>query len=144
MKILFLNQKILFGLVLLSGAWAQAKTLVVSSQKFSENQIDSALVKEAFLGRSAVTKNGFTIKAIDRQENDAKTRAHFIKSVLGWNTTRYKAFWSQIVFTGKGEALPVASSVSALAETLDRSPGSISFVDDTEKTQQMKVLLTID
>jgi hypothetical protein len=117
---------------------------VVASKNFPENTLQVETIKEAFLGRKPSIRSGVSIRAIDRADNDQRFRGAFLKAILGWNTTRYKAYWSQIVFTGKGEALPVVKSLTELEKILNESKGSISFVDDSEKTGDFKILLSVE
>ncbi len=123
---------------------SHARVMIVGSASFVDNSLTLENVKDAFLGRAPKTSDRQEIVPIDRAENEFKTRAQFLQIVLGWNSSRFKSFWSQLVFTGKGESLLVASSRDQLIEFLDKTPSSISFMDISEKSDRVKVLLTLE
>lgn len=70
-------------------------------------------------------------------------RDHFEQELLGRSPAQMKAYWSRLVFTGKGRP-PV--EVSSSAEKIDfvaSNPNSIGYIPAADVTDQVRVIATI-
>lgn len=70
-------------------------------------------------------------------------RDHFEQELLGRSPAQMKAYWSRLVFTGKGRP-PV--EVTTIAEKIDfvaANPNSIGYIPASDVTDQVKVIATI-
>lgn len=131
----------IFLFLVSSSAWAQI--LVVGGKDFPEEQLMVSQVKDAYLGRSLKLKNGKTLVPLDRMETTEKIRSRFYNSLLGWTISKTKAHWSQIVFTGRGEAPSQVADLSALKRRVSSEPGTIGFIDKHEDQTGFKILASL-
>jgi hypothetical protein len=70
-------------------------------------------------------------------------RDHFEQELLGRSPAQMKAYWSRLVFTGKGRP-PV--EVASSAEKIDfvaANPNSIGYIPASDVTDQVKVIAPI-
>ena len=117
--------------------------LIVTAAGNSETSVDERIIKDAFLGKPAHFSNGTEIKAIDRKESTTSVREKFYEEFVQKSLTQMKAYWSQIIFTGRGYPPPVADDLDSLKRTLKSMPGSITYIDASEKDPSLKVLARI-
>lgn len=92
-------------------------------------------VRDIYLNRS----NSLT--PFELPEGNA-TRAEFHEKITGRNDAQLKAFWSQQIFTGRGNPPKEQGSGDAMKGAVASTPGSIGYIDSANVDDSVKVLLT--
>ncbi len=134
----------LFLLALLPAQPASAGEIwIIADAKSSLTSVSEQTVKDAYLGKPTQTESGVKITAIDREDavNGAKER--FYTDVIQESNTHLKAYWSQMVFTGKGRPPASMETLKAVKQALSSNPTSITYIDPSEADPSMKVLLKV-
>jgi hypothetical protein len=139
-----MNKLIFFFILLLASNSARAmagEILVVAGPNFPiKNALTKDQVRMAFLGKPA-SVDGVQIHALDRKEHSVKT--NFYKQIVGRSSVEMKAYWSEQVFTSIGYPPPAANDLADLKKLLSDSKDEISYVDGSENTSGLNVLLRV-
>lgn len=90
-----------------------------------------------YTGRSS------TLTAVNLSEGLA-IRAEFDEKGAGRASAQLKAYWSKLVFTGKGTPPAELSSEAAMLAHVAANPDSIGYVDAASVDDSVKVVLTIE
>ena len=123
---------------------AFAEIKIVAGKKSTLDTIPLEAVKDLYLGRKLGADNLKGLKPVDRLDTENNTRSRFYKTLLGWSVARTKAHWSQLVFTGKGDAPQSVGSLSELIKKLQEDEAAIGFIAGEEESADLKVLLKIN
>ena len=71
-------------------------------------------------------------------------RADFDQKALGRSSSQVKAYWSKLVFTGKGTPPKEVASDSEVLELVASNPNLIGYVSAGAVSAKVKVLLTLE
>lgn len=99
-------------------------------------------ISKIFLAKTKTFANGQKIKLLDLEEGD-ETRDQFYKSVANKTPSQVKAYWSRLIFTGKGQPPQVLMDSDEIVETIEEDPNSIGYIDPDSVTDSVKVVLTL-
>lgn len=120
---------------------AHAQVVVIVSAKSPVNTLSRQQVSNIFLGRSHAYPNGSPAIPLDLQIGTG-LREEFTEKVHGIAPSQLNAYWSRMVFTGKGnppkEAIPPEIAVKLTAS----NARVISYVDRGWVDDSVKVILT--
>tara|TARA_R110002126_G_scaffold43475_16_gene124578 strand:- start:708 stop:1115 length:408 start_codon:yes stop_codon:yes gene_type:complete len=90
-----------------------------------------------YIGRSSA------LAAVNQAEGSA-VRSMFDEKGVGRSSAQLKAYWSKLVFTGKGTPPPELASDAAVIEHVASNPNAIGYVDAASVTDAVKVALTLN
>lgn len=71
-------------------------------------------------------------------------RSEFDQKALGRSSSQVKAFWSKLVFTGKGTPPKEVGSDNEVLALVANNPNIIGYVSADAVSDSVKVLLTLD
>ncbi len=131
---------LLFAASLLASPLVLADVVVIGHPA-GPDSISTNEVRDLYLNRSKALPNGQSAKPFELPEGSA-TRAEFHDKVTGRNDAQLKAFWSQQVFTGRGQPPAEAGSASGMKAQVASTPGAIGYIDSAEVDGSVKVILT--
>ena len=97
-------------------------------------------VRDIFLNRSQELPGGQKAVPLEMPGGNA-TRSEFHQKVTGRNDAQLNAFWSQQVFTGRGQPPEEAANPASLKARISTTPGAIGYIDSAEVDDSVKVLL---
>ncbi|GHE81649.1 phosphate ABC transporter substrate-binding protein [Thalassotalea profundi] len=120
----------------LSSFYASAVSVVVHPSNSAS--LDEGDLKKIFLGKSKTFPNGSQIVPIDLSSGIA--RDEFVKNVLGRSESQIKAYWSKLIFTGKGQAPKAVDSEAEVIKLVSQDPNAIAYVSDGAVTDAVKVV----
>lgn len=119
---------------------AEVAVIVHPSASFSAlSQEDIARI---FLGKSKSFPDGGKAVPVNQAEGSA-TRDKFNEAVCKKNASQYKAYWSQLVFTGKGTAPKDVGDDAAVKAQVAANPGAIGYVDASAVDSSVKVVFKL-
>jgi ABC-type phosphate transport system substrate-binding protein len=98
-------------------------------------------VSKIFLGKKKSYSDGKTALPVTLEEGSA-VREVFNKTIVKKNESQLKAYWSKLVFTGKGTPPKKMTSEAELIKLVAANPALIGYVDSANVDDSVKVLLT--
>lgn len=96
-------------------------------------------IERIFLGKKKAFSSGDTAVPINLNEGDA-IRATFNEKALNKNSSQLKAYWSKLVFTGKGTPPKEVDTASDVLKLVSSNPNMIGYVDASAVDGSVKVV----
>jgi ABC-type phosphate transport system substrate-binding protein len=97
-------------------------------------------VQRLFLGKTKSFPGGAEATPVDNKT--AASREAFNQALLGKNESQVKAYWSQLVFTGKGTPPKELDNDAAVKAFVAANPGAIGYIDAGQVDGSVKAVLT--
>lgn len=123
-----------------SATWAEVAVIVHPSAGFDSLTEDD--VSRLFLGKSKSFPNGSAATPVNQNEGSA-VRDKFNEGVCKKNASQYKAYWSQLVFTGKGTPPKDAGDDAAVKAAVAANPAMIGYIDASAVDASVKVVFKV-
>lgn len=118
---------------------AAAEVAVVVSSKSTVSALTAEQVSGVFQGKSKSFPDGQPAVAIDQTES-SPIRIEFYTKVLGKDEAQMKAYWSRLVFTGKGTPPKEMASSTAVKSSLAADPKLIGYIEKSAVDASVKVV----
>ena len=120
---------IIIGLFLNFGsAAASADVVAVVSAKNPVGMLSKSQIADIFMGKMTRFPDGRMILPIDQTENSS-VREKFYFKFADKSPAQIKAFWSKIIFTGRGQPPPVVSNDTEVKTFIAKHPGAIGYIE---------------
>jgi ABC-type phosphate transport system substrate-binding protein len=100
---------------------------------------DQAEIARLFTGRGATFASGAKATPLNLAEG-AATRADFDSKVLGKSSSQIKAYWSKLVFTGKGTPPKELTDDAAMKAAVAADTSAIGYIDAGAVDASVKVI----
>jgi ABC-type phosphate transport system substrate-binding protein len=126
-------------LCVLLGANAYAEVAVIVSANNPNASIDADTLSRIFLGKASNFPDGNQAIPVDQTEG-ATARESFNEKVLGKNSSQLKAYWSRLIFTGKGTPPKESGSDADVKALVANNPNLIGYIDSSAVDGSVKVL----
>ena len=134
------NGWMLIGLLLgLTSNIAMADVVVVVSAKSPVVALSKAQVEDIFLGKTIRFPSGAEAVVIDQAEGSA-VRNEFYDKVFGKSAAQIKAYWSKIIFTGRGQPPPSVSNTIEMLKRISANPAAIGYIDREMMNDSVRVV----
>lgn len=127
--------------VFIAASSAQAEIAVVVNPGVGDVTVNSAELKDIFLGKLNSLPNGKKIVAIDQEPGSV--REEFLKKLINKSESQLKAYWAQLVFTGRGQPPKQVMDDEEVKEFVSENPNMIGYIDSDEVDSSVKVIMTI-
>lgn len=101
--------------------------------------VSSDDVSRIFLGKKKSFSDGNTVVPINLKEG-SDTRETFNSTVLNKNSSQLKAYWSKLVFTGKGAPPKEVASAAEMLKLIANNPNMIGYLDSSAVDASVKVV----
>jgi len=141
LKIRLVPVIILFGLFSFT-ATAVADIAVIVNSASGISSLSASKAKKIFLGKTKKLPNGKTAQPVEQAE-DSTVRAAFNDKVLGKSDSQYKAYWSKIIFSGKGSPPQSATDDAAVKAFVASHVNAIGYIDSGAADTSVTVVLTV-
>ena len=99
-------------------------------------------VARIFLGKTNNFPGGAQAIPINQDDGSA-ARTKFNEDVCKKNASQYKAYWSQLMFTGKGTPPKDAGKDAAVKALIAANPNMIGYIDSSAVDASVKVVLKV-
>ncbi|MEC8428510.1 MAG: phosphate ABC transporter substrate-binding protein [Pseudomonadota bacterium] len=116
-------------------AWSGVAVIVNPA---NGNALSGADVTRIFLGKKKSFPDGSEAIPVDQAEGSA-TRSTFVSTVLKKNDQQIKAYWAQLLFTGKGTPPKEVGSAADVKKLVSENPALIGYIDSSEVDDSVKV-----
>lgn len=107
----------------------------------NSNAMDASAISRLFLGKSKKFPDGTVAIPLNQIESSTAT-VQFNSKALKKSSSQLKAYWSKLVFTGKGSPPKSVDNNGAVLELVSSNPNIIGYIDSNELTDKVKVLTT--
>lgn len=97
-------------------------------------------VQRLFLGKLKSFPGGADASPVNLKEGQS-AREQFNQAVLGKSEAQLKAYWSQLVFTGKGTPPKELDNDDAVKAFVAATPAGIGYIDASKVDGSVKVIL---
>lgn len=140
-KILIKRLAAVAGSLLLATA-ARAEVAIIVNSSVAVSEITSDQAADIFLGKVDSLPNGTKMVPID-QEDAEKIRTEFYSKVVKKDAAQLNAYWSRLIFTGKGEPPKKVADNAEVIALVKSNPNIIGYVDAAAVNNTVKVLLRV-
>lgn len=118
-------------------AFAEVAVIVHPS---NANALDEAAVSKIFLGREKSFADGKSVVPLSLAESAPASTA-FNDAVLKKSSSQLKAYWSKLVFTGKGTPPKEIATDEEMIKLVATNPSVIGYVDASKVDASVKVAM---
>ena len=123
----------------LNGTPAMADVVAVVSAKSPVMALSKDQIADIFLGRASHFPNGELAVPIDQITGSAARNAFYVK-FTGKSSAQLKAYWSKIIFTGRGLPPPAVSSDGEVKQRLVDNPRAIGYIESSTVDGRVRAL----
>jgi ABC-type phosphate transport system substrate-binding protein len=113
--------------------------LVVVVNPANANALDAKVVQRIFLGKDKKFADGNETIAVN-QTADTQLRQDFDQAVLGRSSSQVSAYWSKLVFTGKGIPPKEVANDAEVIDLVSKNPSVIGYVNKASVTDAVKIV----
>ncbi|BFM15254.1 hypothetical protein R50073_14370 [Maricurvus nonylphenolicus] len=103
------------------------------------NALSEADITRIFLGKKKAFPDGAEAIPVDQAEG-SPIRSSFVGTVLKKNDQQIKAYWAQLLFTGKGTPPKEVGSGADVKKLVAENPALIGYIDSGEVDGSVKVV----
>ncbi|MEH6478862.1 MULTISPECIES: phosphate ABC transporter substrate-binding protein [Pseudoalteromonas] len=104
------------------------------------NALDAETIKKIYLGKAKSFDNGNKVNPAT--QNGTAIADEFNSKVVGKSSSQLNAYWSKLVFTGKGTPPEKFDSDQAVIDFVAANGDSIGYIDSNKATDKVKVIAT--
>ena len=133
-------KKLLLAILTLFSVHAVAEVAVIVHPS-NGDALDKSAINKIYLGKMKSFPNGNKIAAFDLAAGQP-AKDSFMSGVVGKSASQYKAFWSKLVFTGKGKPPKEVGNDAAMVSAVAGDPNAIGYVSPGSVTADVKVIGT--
>ncbi len=114
--------------------------LVVIVNPLNHNQMSLEQIRNIFLGKTRSFPDGSTAIPVEIS-NQSALRKDFEKVVLKKDDAQVRAYWAQMVFTGRATPPKTISSEAELRTLIASNPNLVGYIDSGSADNSVKVVL---
>lgn len=129
---------ILMSLLLTLNVNASGSLVVVVSKDSTIESLNEHEVANIFLARTRYYPNGE--KSMPVELKQSQFRDEFYQIIAGKSTKQLMAYWTTLVFTGKGRPPKTYKELAPLLEKVTSQTNYITYLDSELVTDKMKVV----
>lgn len=118
-------------------AYADVSVIVNSG---NINVIDTETIKDIYLGKSTSFSDGSVVSPVD--QDGTPVTDEFNEKVVGKPSSQLDAYWSKLVFTGKGTPPEKLASDQAVIDFVATNSNAIGYIDSKKVSDKVKVVAT--
>lgn len=130
------------GLLALCGGAGAAELVVIVSAKSPLTALRPDQVADIFLGQSARYPDGAEAVALD-QSIGSPLRDEFYLKVASKTPPLVKAYWTKMIFTGRGQPPKEAAGSAAVRKRVADDPTLIGYIDRSALDASVKPVLVL-
>ena len=127
----------LITLSLVMSAFSHAEIAVIVHPSNS-NDIDKTTITKIYMGKTKSFPNGE--QAVPINQIESQLTDEFNNTVLSKSTSQLRAYWSKLIFTGKGSPPKEVNDDKEVLELVASNPNLIGYVDSSLVDDSVKVI----
>ena len=125
--------------LLVASSQVSADVVAVVSSKSAVTTLSKSQVLDIFLGKSARFPDGSQAVPIDQSEGMI-VRDEFYTKLAGKSAAQMKAYWSKIIFTGRGQPPKALPNGADVKKQLLENPNAIGYMDEKMVDASLRVV----
>ena len=129
---------VLAATLCVGSAWADISVVVNPA---NTNAVSTDDLNRLFLGRASSFADGSKATPLNMAEGQA-ARDEFDNKVLSRSSAQLKAYWSKLVFTGKGTPPKELADDAAVKAAVAADSSAIGYISSTSVDGSVKVVAT--
>lgn len=142
MKCIVINSLLTLTLSVTSSlSWADDIAVIVHPQA-GFDEITTGETRQLFMGKSKTLPNTQTARLLMHEEN-SPLRVGFDRAVLDRDPKQMRAYWAQMIFTGRGMPPRQLENDEAIKQEVAAHPNAIGYIDGKSVDATVKVVLMI-
>ncbi|AQQ00621.1 phosphate ABC transporter substrate-binding protein [Pseudoalteromonas aliena] len=134
-----MKKLMLAGVLSLCSVSAFAEVAVIINPS-NTSTIDADTIKKIYLGKNKSFDNGTKVSPVD--QNGTAVADEFNDKVVGKSSSQLNAYWSKLVFTGKGTPPGKLDSDQAVIDFVAANNDAIGYIDSAKVSDKVKVIAT--
>lgn len=115
--------------------------VLVAGAKSGINKLDTDAASNLFLGKVNEIQGVGQVTLMDLPEGNP-TRDSFYAETTKKDSSALKAYWSRMIFTGKGQPPRTMDGAAAIKKALSTNSSAIAYIEKSAVDASVKVLLT--
>jgi ABC-type phosphate transport system substrate-binding protein len=123
----------------LGSATATADVVAIVSSASPITAVTKGQIADIFMGKIRRLPNGAAALPIDQIEGSS-AREEFYTKVVGKSGAQMKAYWSRIIFTGRGQPPKEMSTSEDVKKLVVSNPAAIGYIDEKLVDSSVRVL----
>jgi ABC-type phosphate transport system substrate-binding protein len=131
--------RIVFAGLCLCAAAAHAEVVAVVGAKSPIDALSQAQIADVFLGKLTRLPSGTLPVPLDQSEG-SPLRDEFYLRVAGKSPAQLKAFWSKLIFTGRGRPPRSVASSTEVLKLVRENPSAIGYIDRRFADNTVRIL----
>jgi ABC-type phosphate transport system substrate-binding protein len=124
---------------LMASRGLRADEVAVVSARSTVTTLTRSQVADIFLGKTTRFPDGGQAVPIDQSEG-TPARDEFYTRITGKSAAQMKAYWSKIIFTGRGQPPRAVPSSSETKKLLVANPNAIGYVEPRLVDETLRVV----
>jgi len=104
------------------------------------SSVDADTIKKIYLGKSKSFSNGDKVNPVN--QDGTSIADEFNDKVVGKSSSQLNAYWSKLIFTGKGTPPEKLTSDQAVIDFVAANGNAIGYVDSSKVSDKVKVIAT--
>ncbi len=121
------------------GHAAMADVVAVVSTRSPVTALSKNQLLDIFLGRANRYPDGTPASPIDQAEG-SPLRDEFYTKVAGQTAAQMLAYWSKIIFTGRGQPPPTVSNDAEMKKRIRDITGAIGYIDRAAVDDSVRIV----
>lgn len=118
---------------------AASDVVLVVSLKSGVSSLTQEQVADIFLGKTGTFPNGAHVIPIDQQDGTSE-RESFYQDFIGKTAAQVRAYWSKIVFTGKGYPPIEVAPPQRVKRVVRDNPNYIGYIERRDVDDSVRVV----
>jgi len=135
----FLRVACLLGLLVVSATTARAEAVVVVAARSPIASLSAAEMADIFLGRLTRLPDGTRAVPLDLPEG-SPLRDEFYERIARMSPVQVKAYWSKLIFTGRGRPPRSLDTDEAVLRVVRENPSAIGYIDRRIADASVRIL----
>lgn len=121
---------------------ANAEVAVVVHPNNPSNSISADQATRIFLGKESIMPDGNSVVPID-QAAGSPSRNEFYSKVVNKTPMQLNAYWSRLIFTGKGQPPKAVEDNDDVLDRVGEDPNLIGYLNSSTVDDTVKVILLV-
>lgn len=126
-----------------SGQAIAGEIVVITHPSAGVTQLSKDDVIRIFLAKTKTYPNEKQAVPVIPKE-DAETRRHFESAVFQKSPVQIKAYWTRLLFTGRGNPPQTLESDAAIKKKVAETPNAVGYIDARELDQSVRAVFTVE
>lgn len=106
----------------------------------NDSSFDESVITRIYTGKEKSFSNGNTIIPVSQEEKNTATE-QFNSKLLNKSASQLRAYWSKLIFTGKGTPPKALENDAEVIKMVATNPNTIGFVSTSAVSGDVKVVL---